>query len=60
MVQPVIVPPLKTDPVYLSTSHAAAALRSGLGIHIEFVKSAAEVVTRMQLTPVSRGGALRR
>jgi hypothetical protein len=47
-----IVPPVKTNPVYRTTLHAAAALLTGFGIHIEFVSSAADVVKRMRLEPV--------
>lgn len=48
-----IVPPVKINPVYRTTLHAAAALLTGFGIHIEFVSSATEVIDRLRLTPVA-------
>jgi hypothetical protein len=48
-----LVPPLKTNAVYRTTLHAAVALLSTLGIHVEMVTSAAEVIERLKLQPVA-------
>lgn len=47
--QSYIVLPRDAHPVYIATLHAAAALLSGFGVHIQFEKSAAEVVQRLGL-----------
>jgi hypothetical protein len=49
----VMIPPLKTNPVYLTTLHAAAALLNAFGLDLKIEKSLEEVIARCKLKPAS-------
>lgn len=47
----ILIPPVKTNAVYLTTLHAASALLSAVGINLEIAKSLADVIAEAKLKP---------
>jgi hypothetical protein len=47
----IIIPPLQSNPVYLTTLHAAAALLTAFGVDLKLEKSLAGVIAQWKLTP---------
>jgi hypothetical protein len=51
-----VIPPLKANPVYTATLHAAAALLSAFGVKLEIASSLADVIARCKLKPAGPAG----
>jgi hypothetical protein len=52
-----IIPPLKTNPVYLTTLHAAAALLTAFGVDLKIESSLPKVIAQCDLKPAPKGAA---
>jgi hypothetical protein len=48
-----MIPPMKANPVYLTTLHAAAALLTAFGVDLKIEKSVEEVIARCKLKPAA-------